>query len=99
MGKNPVRGNWASPWLSERGSPVLEMCFGGRPDGQRCEVKEKDIFFDRMVFVLSNWKKWVSIDVGKVEGQVVSFMSVIQILFKKASLQNVMHKSKDKRHK
>ena len=33
MGKNPVRGNWASPWLSERGSQVLEMCFGGRPDG------------------------------------------------------------------
>ena len=72
------------------------MCFRGRPDGWRYEVKEKVIFFDPMVFVLSSWKNGSSIDVGKVKGQVVSFMSVIQILFKKDSLQNMMHKSKDK---
>ena len=35
-------------------------------------MKEKDIFFDPMVFVLSNWKNGSSLDVGKVEGQVVS---------------------------
>ena len=53
----------------ERSGQVLDMCFRGRSDGWRGEVKEEDIFFDSRVFVLSNWKNGPFIDVRKVEGQ------------------------------